>query len=259
MNGAGRPPGTGHGGQVGHARTPRPAWYSQSPGRWRDWMSLLHFPYTAWHLGYVLIGAALAPVLSIERLIATLIAFFLAVGIAAHGFDELRGRPLGTSIPGPALATVSALALTGAVVFGIVGIDRVGFGLLGFIAVGAVLVVAYNLELWNGRLHTDATFALAWGAFPVLTAYYAQAGTLRLGPVLAAGFAYGLSAAQRTLSTEARDLRRRTVSLTGEKVRRDGSVSGLNREALLAPIERALVALSWSTCALGTALIVAHA
>lgn len=243
---------------VGQDRPARPAWYAPSPGRFRDWLSVLHLPYTAWHLSYVLVGAALAPVLSIERLIATLIAFFLAVGVAAHGFDELRGRPLGTSIPTLPLAVVSTVALAGAVTLGIVGISRIGFGLLGFILVGALLVVAYNLELWKGRLHNDATFALAWGAFPVLTAYFAQAGTLRLSAILAAGSAYGLSAAQRTLSTEARDLRRRTVSVTGEKTRSDGSVSALSRQLMLAPIERALVALSWSVCALGTALVVAR-
>ena len=253
MNDAGRAS------QVGRAGTTRPAWYASSPGRIRDWLSVLHLPYTAWHLSYVLIGAGLAPVLSVQRLIATLIAFFLAVGVSAHGFDELRGRPLGTSIPSTALAAVSAVALGGAVALGIVGIGRVGLGLLGFILVGAFLVVSYNLEIWDGRLHNDATFALAWGAFPVLTAYYAEAATLRPAAFLAAAFAFGLSTAQRTLSTEARDLRRRTVSVTGERTRTDGSTAALSREALLGPIERALVALSWSTCALGTALVVARA
>ena len=244
---------------VAQTGTTRPAWYASSPGRFRDWLSVLHLPYTAWHLSYVLIGAGLAPVLSVERLIATLIAFFLAVGVSAHGFDELRGRPLGTSIPSAALATASAAALGGAVAFGIVGIARVGFGLLGFILVGAFLVLSYNLEIWDGRLHNDATFALAWGAFPVLTAFYAQASTLRPAAFLAAAFAYGLSTAQRALSTEARDLRRRTTSVTGERIRTDGSTTAISRKALLAPIERALLALSWSTCALGTALVVARA
>ncbi len=250
----------GEGPQVPGTRgvDPRPAWYTPPPGRLHDWVSVLHLPYTAWHLSYVLIGAGLAPVLSVDRLIATLLAFGLAVGVAAHGLDELRGRPLGTTIPGQLLAGVSLAALAGAVALGIVGIGRVGFGLLGFIGVGAILVVAYNLELWDGRLHNDATFALAWGAFPVLTAYYAQAGTLRVAPLFGALFAYGLSAAQRILSTEARDLRRRTVSVTGERTRPDGSRSDLTRERLLAPLERALVALSWSTCALGVALVLSR-
>lgn len=234
------------------------AWYTPSPGRWRDWVSVLHLPYTAWHLSYVLVGAALAPHLSISRLVATLIAFGLAVGVAAHALDELHGRPLGTAIPSGALIAVSAASLVGATAIGVIGITRAGWGLAGFIAAGGLIVVAYNLELWGGRLHHDNTFALAWGSFPVLTAYYAQASAIRLAPVIAALYAFGLSRAQRVLSTEARDLRRRVVDVDGRRTYRDGSTSPLSRQVLLAPVERSLVALSWSTCALGVALILAR-
>lgn len=246
------PPGSADGSSV------RAAWYVASPGRWRDWLSVLHLPYTAWHLSYVLIGAGLAPVLSVSRLVATLLAFALAVGVAAHGLDELRGRPLGTTIAAPVLVGVSIAALAGAVVLGAIGIGWVGWGLAGFIAVGAVLVVAYNLEMWGGRLHNDMTFALAWGAFPVLTAYYAQGATIRVSAVAGALFAYGLSRAQRVLSTEARDLRRRVVLVSGERTYRDGSHVPLSRQALLLPIERSLVMLSWCTCAIGVALVLAR-
>lgn len=237
----------------------RAAWYTASPGTWRDWLSVLHLPYTAWHLSYILIGAGLAPQLSISRLIATVSAFALAVGVAAHGLDELHGRPLGTAIPGPLLAGVSSVALTGAIVLGIVGVARVGWGLALFIGAGTAIVVAYNLELWGGRLHNDITFALAWGSFPVLTAYYAQASTLRPAAIVAAVFAYGLSHAQRVLSTEARDLRRRVLSVDGQKeYQLGGTVVPITRESMLRPIERALMALSWATCAAAVALVLAR-
>ncbi len=236
----------------------RAAWYAASPGTWRDWLSILHLPYTAWNLSYVLVGAGLAPHLSMSRLAATLIAFGLAVGVAAHGLDELHGRPLGTSIPSTLLAGVSAVALAAAVVLGVVGIGRVGWGLAGFIAVGGLIVVAYNLEVWGGRLHNDTTFALAWGVLPVLTAYYAQASTLRPAAVAAAVFAYGLSRAQRALSTEARDVRRRLASVEGRRTYKDGTVVAISRQSILQPIERSLVALSWCTCALGVAVVLAR-
>ena len=60
---------------------------------------LLHPPYTLWHLSYVAIGATLAPRFDGGRLVATLLAFFLAVGVCAHALDELHGRPLRTTIP----------------------------------------------------------------------------------------------------------------------------------------------------------------
>jgi hypothetical protein len=118
-----------------------------------------------------------------------------------------------------------------------------------------VLVVAYNLELWGGRLHTGTVFALGWGAFPLLTAYYAQATTIRPAAVVGAGFAFGLSSAQRALSTEARDVRRRVVTVDGERTYSDGTRRPISRASLLRPIERALVALSWSTCLLGVSLV----
>lgn len=236
----------------------RPAWYAASPGRWRDWLTVLHPPYTAWHLSYVLIGAAMAPRFHLERLVATLIAFGLAVGIGAHGLDELRGRPLKTAISSPALVVVSVAAICGAVALGAIGTEQVGWGLSVFIVVGVVLVVAYNLEPWHGRLHNDTTFALAWGSFPLVTAYYAQAATVRPAVLAAAAFAYGLSRAQRVLSAEARDIRRRVVSIEGERIYADGARSTITRQSTLAPLERSLVALSWSTCVLGVSLVVAR-
>jgi hypothetical protein len=219
---------------------------------------VLHPPYTAWHLSYVLIGASMAPRFHLERLAATLIAFGLAVGIGAHGLDELRGRPLGTEIPSAVLATVSAAAIAGAVVLGALGIDQVGWGLAVFIVVGVALVVTYNLELWGGRLHNGTMFALGWGSFPLLTAYYAQAATIRPAAVAAAAFAFGLSRAQRELSMEAREVRRRVVAVEGERTYSDGSRRPISHASLLRPLERALVALSWSTCLLGVSLVLAR-
>ena len=159
-------PGAGH----------RPAFYAARPGGWRDWWTLLHPPYTAWHLAYVVIGACLAPNVDVTRLVATLLAFLFAVGFAAHALDELHGRPLGTSIPTPALVGLTLVGLAGAIVLGIVGLSRVGWPLIPFMVLGPLLVVAYNLELFGGFVHTDAGFALAWGSFPVLVAYVAQTG-----------------------------------------------------------------------------------
>jgi len=148
-----------------------PAYYAARARGWRrDLWAVLHPPYTAWHLSYVVIGASLAPQLDSVRLIATLLGFFLAVGISAHALDELKGRPLGTEIPVWALTAAAAIGLVGAVSLGVVGLTRVGIGLLPFIAVGVLFVFAYNLEMLGGKLHGDFWFALSWGAFPVLTA-----------------------------------------------------------------------------------------
>lgn len=236
----------------------RPAYYAASSGGWRDWWTLLHPPYTAWHLSYVVVGAALAPHVSLTPLLATLIAFFLAVGLAAHALDELNGRPLHTRIPAPALVTVTAVGLAGAVALGAAGVARAGWALLPFMIVGPVLVIAYNAELFGGIIHTDLGFAAAWGAFPVLTAYAAQTGRLALAPVLAAAAALALSAAQRRLSTPARTLRRRSVRVEGRITLADGQVTAVDQQALLAPLEGALRAMSWGLVLFAAALAIAR-
>ncbi len=224
----------------------RPAFYAARPGsRWREWWTLLHPPYTAWHLSYVVIGASLAPGGDLAPLFGALGAFFLAVGIGAHALDELQGRPLGTSISSRALVAVAVLSLLGAVALGIAGVVELGLVLVPFIAAGTLLALAYNLELWQGRLHNDATFALGWGSFPLLAAYVAEARSVSLAAVLAAAAAFVLSAAQRVLSTRARHLRRSVQSAQGRVVARSGEVEEVDTAYLLAPLERALVLLSW--------------
>jgi hypothetical protein len=245
-----------------HEPQPSPgtaAFYAAQPGGWRDWWNLLHVPYTAWHLAYVVIGASLAAHADLSRLLATLLAFFLAVGIAAHALDEMRGRPLRTQIPTSVLFTVSTITLVAAVALGIAGVSRVGWPLIPFLVVGPLLVVGYNLELLGGVIHTDAWFAAGWGAFPVLTAYVAQTGRLSIAAVLAAAGAFALSRAQRQLSTPARLVRRRVSSVEGRMV-----ISGepdavpITASMLLGPLELALRAMSWAIVLLAASMAVAQ-
>ena len=233
-----------------------PAYYAAPTTGWRrDVWALLHPPYTAWHLSYVLIGASLAPSVSVVRLVATLLAFFLAVGVSAHALDELRGRPLQTNLPARLLWVAAGIGLLGAVGLGVAGIFVIGPWLIPFIALGVFFVFAYNLELLRGRVHGDLWFALSWGAFPVLTAYFAQTGRLSLAALAAAAAGYALSYAQRMLSTPARTLRRRSRSVSGEVILSDGSHVALDMPVLLRPLERALSALSWGVVALALGMV----
>jgi hypothetical protein len=225
----------------------RSAWYSLRPGGWRDYVTLLHPPYTAWHLSYVAIGAALAPRWRPDRMGWTLLAFALALGIGAHALDELRGRPLSTQIPERMLWTLAALSIGAAIAIGVVAAHLWTPWLYPAVAVGGFLVVAYNLELFGGRFHTDAWFALTWGAFPVLTAYLASAERLRVTALAAAAFSALLSHAQRRLSTPVRELRRRA---------HDVPVAA--RAAALEPVEAALRLLSAATVMLAVALVLAR-
>jgi hypothetical protein len=236
----------------------RPAFYALSSGGWRDYWSLLHPPYTLWHLSYVAIGAGLAPEVHVGWLLETLLAFLLAMGLAAHALDELNGRPLRTRIPNGVLRGLAVLGLAGAIALGVHGAVEISPWLWAFIAAGALLVVAYNLELFGGAMHSDLWFALAWGAFPVLTAYFAQTGTLRVEAILAASACAAISAAQRVLSTPVRRLRRSVREVRGELVLADGTKQTLDRATLRSAPEGALRWLSLAMPLLASALLAAR-
>jgi hypothetical protein len=234
----------------------RPAFYALAPGGWRDYVTLLHAPYTLWHLSYVAIGAALAPELEPERLLAALAAFLLALGIGAHALDELNGRPLGTRIGDRTLIALAASSIAGAVVIGVVSAAAFTWWLLPFVAFGAFIVAAYNLELFGGRFHSDLWFALAWGSFPVLAAYLAAAERLTFEAALAALFAAFLSLAQRRLSTQVRTVRRQVTEVSGSVRLADGREQPLGPETLTRTPEEALRALTAAVTALAMALVV---
>jgi hypothetical protein len=233
----------------------RPAFYALRPGGWRDLVTILHPPYTAWNLANVAFGAAVASEVHTDRFIATLAAFFLAVGISAHALDELNGRPLSTEIPGRVLRGLAAVSIAAAIGIGIGGAVASDLWLLAFVAVGAFVVCAYNLELLGGRLHSDAWFALDWGAFPLLTAYFACAGRLRWEAVLAAAFAALFSYAQRRLSSPVRRLRRSVAAVSGGLALKDGTREPITHETLIAGNEAALGALTLAVIALAVALV----
>jgi hypothetical protein len=233
----------------------RPAWYALEGGSWRDYVTLLHPPYTAWHLSYVVIGGCLAPVVAWGRLGAAVLAFALAVGVGAHALDELRGRPLGTGIPSPVLAGLAATSIAGACAIGLVGAMTFEPWLVILVPVGLFLVLAYNLELLGGRFHSDLWFGLAWGGFPVVCGFAAVTGNLDAAALLAAAFAVLLSLAQRALSNHVRFVRRRVFSVDGRLELRDGSQEDLDGESLIAAEERGLRLLAAASVVLAAALV----
>jgi hypothetical protein len=233
----------------------RPSWYALDQGGWRDYVTLLHPPYTGWHVSYVVIGGCLAPTTAWGRLGAAVAAFALAVGIGAHALDELRGRPLQTRIPDAVLVGLAVVSITGACAIGIVGAATFRPWLVALVPVGLFLVVAYNLELVGGRFHSDLWFGLAWGGFPLLCGYAAVAGEIGVAAVLGATFAVLLSLAQRELSNHVRFVRRRVTAVRGELELESGAREPLDEARLIAAEERGLRLLAATTIVLAAALL----
>ena len=235
---------------------PRPAFYALEPGGWRDYVTLLHPPYTLWHLSYVAIGAGLAPELELDRLAAGLVAFFLAVGIGAHALDELKDRPLRTQISSTMLVALAVVSIGAATLIGIFAALAWTLWLLPFVAVGVFIVCAYNLELFGGRFHSQLWFALAWGAFPLVAGYLVTAERLTVEAALAACFAAALTSVQYTLSTPVRSVRRRVETVTGTIRYRGGDEEAIEAQTLSGAPERALRLLTLAVVALALALVV---
>jgi len=237
----------------------RPAFYALRPGGWRDYVTLLHPPYTLWHLSYVAVGAALAPRMDWGLLGWTTLAFALALGVGAHALDELRGRPLRTRIPSWLLAGLAAASIGGASAIGIAVAASRTWWLLAFVAAGAFVVVAYNLELFGGAFHSSLWFAGAWGAFPLLTAYFASAETLRGEAVLGAAFAFATSWVQWRLSTQVRLVRRRARRIEGTVEFTDGSELPVDGALLARAPELALQGLAAAMVLLAGSLLLVRA
>jgi hypothetical protein len=236
----------------------RPAFYALRGGRLGEALTLLHPPYTLWHLSYFALGAAVAPHVYLDRLLWGLAAFGLAVGVAAHALDELHDRPLHTRFSDRTLMAAAVLSLLAALAIGVAGVITVSVWLAPLVLAGALLLPAYNLELSNGRFHTELWFAAAWGAFPAFTGYFVNSLSVGTAGVLLAAGCMAMSVAQRRLSSAARELRRRTVGVTGARVLRDGSSEPLSIPVMLAPLDGALAALSLTSVLLAAALLVAR-
>ena len=210
------------------APSARPSWYALETGGWRDYVTLLHPPYTAWHLSYVVIGGCLAPLVAWGRL------------------------------PSSALVGLAVVSIGAACAIGVAGAIAFEPWLAALVPLGVFLVLAYNLELLGGRFHSDLWFGLAWGGFPVICGYAAVAGDLDVAALLAAAFAVLLSLAQRVLSNHVRFVRRSVAAVDGELELRDGSRERLDADLLIAAEERGLRLLAAASVVLAAALVVAR-
>ncbi len=193
-------------------RRPPASFYARTGTTVADLWTLLHPPYTAWHLAYVAIGASLAPDLDWLCLLGTLAAFFFGTGVAAHALDEWKTRPLGTGLRDRTLLVLGIGGLMAGVGVAAIGVFVISPWVLGWAAAGVLLAAGYALE-WDRRLHSNLGFALAWGAFPVWVGYWAQTESLDISALLVGVFATLLSLTQRSLSTNARFVRRTAVTV----------------------------------------------
>ncbi len=159
------------------------------PLKFRLFIGLLFLPYTGMVLAYTVIGSMMAKEIYWDRVGAILIIYFLALGIGAHALDALGSKgikPWGKVFSSGQLWALAISSLVLAYAFG--GYFIIFYTpLLGIIALlEGFFVLAYNLEWFHGRFHTDAWFALSWGSLPVLAGYVLQTNRVSLAVLMVA-------------------------------------------------------------------------
>ena len=194
------------------------AWYARSGSKARELYTIMHLPYTSMVLSYVLIGAALSPSFYPNRVILTLFAYFLGLGLSAHALNELHSRHWGEALGKRELEILFAAPLVGAVLIGAYGILALYYVtssllaplvLLAFISLETFFLFGYNTDLSRGRFHTNLSFAFSWAALPAVISYYVNALAITIGIVLIALAVAATAGIEINLSRWCKDFRRK--------------------------------------------------
>lgn len=169
----------------------RSEWFVPSVGplKLRLFIGLLFLPYTGMVLAYTVIGSMMAEQIHWDRVGAILLIYFLALGIGGHALDALGSKgpkPWGGVFSKRSLLALAVVSVMSAYAIGIYYMVLYT-PLLWLIAIPeGFFLLAYNLEWFHGRFHTDAWFGLSWGALPVLAGYVLQTNRVSVASVLVA-------------------------------------------------------------------------
>jgi len=153
----------------------------------RRTIGILFLPYTSIVICFAALGS-LSGQFEIERLAAICIIYFLALGVSAHLLDAIGGKtkPWG-DLPKKKLWLISMIVL--GIAFSI-GMYYVFLDSPLLFAIGAVEVFflfAYNLELFGGKFHNNASTIFSWAILPVFAGSAIQTNSITIEAVMICG------------------------------------------------------------------------
>jgi hypothetical protein len=198
-------------------------------------------------LSYVLVGAALSPMIYVDRVGLTLLAYFLGLGLSAHALNELYAAHWTSTLRKSELHATFVLPLGGALVVGVYGMFKLfsasnsilaSVTLMIFVVMETFFLFAYNTDAFNGRFHSDLWFAFSWAALPTMISYYVNALTITPQVLLVALAMAATAGIEINLSRWCKDFRRRSA-LTDLQFA-DGTHQKMNTLELVARPEKAL-------------------
>ncbi|GBC73972.1 hypothetical protein HRbin04_01382 [archaeon HR04] len=180
------------------------------PLRFRVAIGMLFLPYTGMCVSFTVIGSLLADNIIWDRLIAIVLIYLLALGISAHALDSIgsKRKPWGNVFSNRALLAIALAALAIAYTIGIYYIV-VYVPLLAIIAVlEGFFLFAYNVELFNGRFHSNLWFSISWGGLPLLAGYVMQTNSISISALIASSITALVAYAEIRVSRPYKELKR---------------------------------------------------
>ena len=153
----------------------------------RRTVGILFLPYTSIVICFAALGS-LSGQFEIERLAAICIIYFLALGVSAHLLDAIGGKtkPWG-DLPKKKLWLVSMIALGIAFSIGMyyAFLDSPLLFVIGIIE--GFFLFAYNLELFGGKFHNNASTIFSWAILPVFAGSAIQTNSITIEAIMICG------------------------------------------------------------------------
>jgi len=153
----------------------------------RRTIGILFLPYTSIVICFAALGS-LSGQFEIERLVAICIIYFLALGVSAHLLDAIGGKtkPWG-DLPKKKLWIISMIVLGIAFSIGMyyAFLDSPLLFVIGIVE--GFFLFAYNLELFGGKFHNNASTIFSWAILPVFAGSAIQTNSITIEAVMICG------------------------------------------------------------------------
>jgi hypothetical protein len=175
-------------------------------------MGILFLPYTGMVMSFAVWGS-LSVEFSLDRLVSICLLYFLAVGISAHCLDALgsKNKPWG-NISRTKLWLVSIISLTLSFSIGLYYAFLDSWLLFPIGIAEGFFLLAYNLELFRGKFHNNASFIISWGILPVFAGSAIQSNSISVETMIFAAIAGFASYVLITTSRKYKDLKRQNAN-----------------------------------------------
>ena len=178
------------------------------PRRFRICIGMMFLPYTGIIVSYAAWGS-LAGSFALDRLGAICLIYFLALGVSAHCLDAVGGKtkPWG-DLPKKKVSTIALVALGIAFAIGLyyAFLDSPLLFPIGIIE--GFFLFAYNLELFGGKFHNNASVLISWAVLPIFAGSAIQTNSISLEAILLSILSSALTYLLITNSRKYKELKR---------------------------------------------------